>query len=234
MEIHIIYEDENLLVVEKPAGMNVYLENSKEKTLIGLISERFPKTINVGIPPRYGLVHRLDKETSGIVLIAKTNEALMLLQQSFKEGKVTKKYLALVSGKLTEKQSKVETVIRRSPKDPQKQQAFPLQSPEAQQTGSRKAVTEYKALSFFQDFTYVEVFPKTGRRHQIRCHFSYLGHPVAGDKLYSFKNQLVLENLNRHFLHASYLKISLPKGESKEFHSDLPEDLKNILNQLKS
>ena len=95
-------------------------------------------------------------------------------------------------------------------------------------------MTEYKVLERFDNYTLVEAIPKTGRKHQIRTHFSYLGHPIAGDKLYGFKNQPTPEGLNRHFLHASQLRIKLPDGEIKEFKSELPEDLKNVITLLKS
>lgn len=239
MNLKIIYEDENILVVDKPASIVVFPEGStKEKTLIDYLLEKSPVLKNVGKSPRYGIVHRLDKETSGILLVAKNNESLRFLQKEFKESKVLKKYLLLVVGDLKPNKGKIETLIGRSPKNRKKQKAFSLTSPEAKRKGLRKAITEYKVLERFSTrdrkyYTLIEVNPKTGRKHQIRCHFSSLGYPAAGDKLYSFKGQPEPESLKRHFLHASSLKIRLLDGKEKEFKSDLPEDLKEVLGKLK-
>lgn len=198
--MEIIYEDENLLVINKPAGIN---------------ADDFEKRI-----------HRLDKDTSGILLIAKNEKALDFFQKQFQNGTVVKKYLALVSGSPSSVGGEIETLIGRSKKDGRKQQVYLLNEPDAQRKGLRKAVTKYKIIKKFEDYTLLEVQPKTGRKHQIRCHLAYLGHPIAGDKIYGFKNQLVLKGLTRQFLHASYLKIKLPNGRIKEFKSELPEDLK--------
>jgi len=99
--------------------------------------------------------------------------------------------------------------------------------------GKRKAITKYRVIERFENYTLCEVSPLTGRKHQIRCHFAYLGHPIAGDKMYRFKNQPTPEGLKRQFLHAHYLKIELPNGEKKEFVSELPQDLKEVLRNLK-
>jgi 23S rRNA pseudouridine1911/1915/1917 synthase len=205
----ILYEDDNLLAIEKPAGMVVD-----------------------DIPRR---VHRLDKETSGILLIAKNDKALEFFQKQFKERKVKKKYLALIVGNLKQDRGVIETLIGRSPKNRQKQKVYLPFEPGA--TGKRKAITEYKVLKRFDGFTLIEATPKTGRKHQIRCHLSYLGHPIVGDKMYGFKNQILPKGLKRHFLHATYLKIKLPDGApakagTREFKSDLPEDLKSVLEKL--
>jgi 23S rRNA pseudouridine1911/1915/1917 synthase len=200
----VIYEDGDLLVVDKPAGVN---------------ADDIPKR-----------VHRLDKDTSGVLLIAKNDKALEFFQKQFKERKVEKKYLALVVGEIKEKWGAIETLIGRSPKDRRKQRVYLPHDPEAK--GKREAVTEYRVLKKFKNYTLVEVIPKTGRKHQIRAHFAYLGHPIAGDKLYGFKNQPCPKGLNRQFLHASYLKIRFPDGKTKEFESELPEDLKSVINFL--
>lgn len=200
----VIYEDENLFVYDKPAGMDVD-----------------------DIPLR---VHRLDKDTSGVFLVAKNNKALKFFQKQFKERKVAKKYIALVVGHLKNKEGVIETLLGRSPADKRKQKAYLTGEPGAK--GKREAITKYKLLQRFSNYDLLEVEPKTGRKHQIRAHFSYLGHPIAGDKLYGFKNQLCPEGLKRQFLHASYIKIRLPDGKIKEFKSKLPADLKLILDSL--
>jgi len=204
-KVKIIYEDDNLLVIDKPAGV---------------VADEIPRRI-----------HRLDKDTSGILLVAKNDKALEFLQKQFKEREVKKKYLALVAGNLKKEEGVIETLIGRSPGDRRKQKVYLPGEPNAQE--KRKAVTEYKVLQRFENYTLIKVEPKTGRKHQIRTHLAYLGHPVAGDKLYGFKNQPRPERLKRQFLHASYLKVKLPNGKTKEFKSELPNELKLCLQNLK-
>ncbi|OIO45898.1 MAG: hypothetical protein AUJ31_03035 [Parcubacteria group bacterium CG1_02_39_15] len=199
----IIHEDENVQVYDKPAGINC---------------DDFEKRI-----------HRLDKDTSGIFLVAKNEKALEFFQKQFQERKVEKKYLALVVGNLKNKEGEIKTLLGRSPKDPRKQKVYLPHEP--QNEGKREAVTRYKVLQRFKDYDLIEVKPETGRKHQIRAHFTYLGHPIAGDKLYGFKNQPCPKGLKRQFLHASYIKIELPNGEIKEFQSELPNELKTKLPQ---
>ncbi len=231
MEFKVLYEDENLLAIDKPAGIIIFPEKpTDEKTLIDLLLEEFPYLKNVGRAPRWGMVHRLDKDTSGILLVAKNNEALDFFQKQFKNKKVIKKYIVLVKGNIKFNQGVIETLIGRSPKNRKKQKVYFPFEPEAK--GKREAITKYKVLKRFKDFTLVEAEPKTGRKHQIRTHFSYLGHPIVGDKIYGFKNQTLPKNLKRQFLHASYLNIKLPSGEKKEFQSELPADLKKVLENL--
>ena len=233
MEFNIIYQDPNILVIDKPAGLVVFSEGQvKKNTLIDYLLEKFPDLENVGQAPRYGIIHRLDKDTSGILLIAKNNKALTFFQNQFKEGRVFKKYLALVVGNLKNTGGTIETLIGRSPKDRRKQKIYLPEEPESDK--KRKAVTEYKILENFKNFSLIEVVPKTGRKHQIRAHLAYLGYPIAGDKLYGFKSQILPKDLSRQFLHATCLKIELPNGEIKEFHSDMPQDLKNVLKNLKT
>lgn len=203
--MEIIYEDNDLIVYNKPAGVNC---------------DDFEKR-----------VHRLDKDTSGIFLVAKNDEALEFLQEKFKERQVEKKYIALVVGNLKNESGVIETLLDRAPGDRRKQKVYLKNEPGAE--GKRTAITYYKLLQRFKDFDLIEVEPKTGRKHQIRAHFAWLGHPIAGDKLYGFKKQLLPEGLERQFLHASYLKIKLPNGEDKEFFSELPKDLQKIINELK-
>jgi len=263
MDIKIIYEDKDLLVVDKPAGVVVFPEGQTlingEKTLIDYLIEKYPELKNVGEAPRYGIVHRLDKDTSGILLVAKDPEALIFLQKQFintsvlstslgnkncdssplallDNRRVEKKYVCLVVGAMESDSGTIKTLIARAKGDPRKQRAYsPINAPKS----AREAITEYKVIEKFKDYTLLEVQIKTGRRHQIRCHLSYLKHPIAGDKLYGFKNQPIPENLTRQFLHASYLKIQLPpngdrpNGKTEEFNSELPEELKQVLDKLK-
>ncbi len=205
MKFDILYEDENVLVIDKPAGIN---------------SDDFERR-----------VHRLDKDTSGILLIAKNDKALDFLQKQFKEGEVEKKYLALVVGNIKTEGGKIETLIGRSPGDRRKQKVYLPREPGSE--GKRKAVTEYKVLQKFENYTLIEALPKTGRKHQIRVHLAYLSHPIVGDKMYGFKNQPLPKGLKRQFLHANHLKVKLPNEKIKEFKSDLPNNLKLCLQSLK-
>lgn len=208
MELKIIYEDDDVLVVDKPAGI-----------------------VTKNLYPKLKKVHRLDKDTSGVLLIAKNEKSLIFLQKQFKDRRVEKKYFALVVGEVKNNYGLIETLIGRAPKDRKKQKVYLPIEPGSK--GKREAITEYKVIKRFGDYTLLEVFPKTGRKHQIRCHFSYLGHPIAKDKTYGFKNQPCPEGLTRQFLHASYIKIKLPNGGTKEFKSKLPNNLETCLLKLK-
>jgi 23S rRNA pseudouridine1911/1915/1917 synthase len=201
----VIYQDSNVLVIDKPAGIN---------------SDDFEKR-----------AHRLDKNTSGVLIIAKNNKTLKFLQEQFKEKRAIKKYLALVVGNLKSKRGEIETLIGRSQKNRKKQKVYLPNEPGAKE--KRKAISNYRVLKSFKGYDLIEVEPQSGRKHQIRVHFSYLQHPIAGDKMYGFKNQPTQKGLKRQFLHASYLKIRITENQEKEFKSDLPEDLKEVLNNLK-
>jgi 23S rRNA pseudouridine1911/1915/1917 synthase len=231
MEVKVIYEDKDLLVVDKPAGMPVFKEgNISGETLADYLVAKYPE-LKKNEPPRYGIAHRLDKDTSGLLLVAKSPEALIFFQKQFKNKTIQKRYLALVVGGIKDEKGVIETLIGRSPKDKKKQKAFFVGEPGS--LGKRQAVTEYKVIENFEGYTLLEVTPKTGRKHQIRCHLAYIHHPIAGDKLYGFKRQPTPKGLNRQFLHASYLKIQLTSGQEKEFTSPLPEDLGKIIKNLK-
>jgi len=204
MEEKIIFENEDLKIIDKPAGVN---------------SDDIEKRI-----------HRLDKDTSGILMVAKNDKALEFFQNQFKDKKIKKKYVALITGHLKSDSGEIRTMLGRAPGDRRKQKAFSLNDPGAQD--KREAITRYKLLKRFEKYDLIEVEPLSGRKHQIRAHFTYLGNPLAGDKLYGFKNQPTPKGLERQFLHATYLKTTLLGGEEKEFQSDLPEDLKKVLETL--
>ena len=232
MKINVIYEDRELIVVDKPPGIVVYSgKEANKKSLIDYLLMIRPNLKKVGKAPRYGIVHRLDKDTSGLLLIAKSNQSLTFLQNEFKERKVEKKYVALVVGTIKEKFGTIETLIGRSKKDRRKQKTYLPNEPGP--TGKREARTYYKIIRNFKDYTLIEAIPKTGRKHQIRVHLAYILHPIAGDKVYGFKNQPCPNGLKRQFLHSGYLKIELIDGQTKEFISPLPKDLDIIINKLK-
>lgn len=225
MDIKIIYEDNDLVVVDKPAGIAVFPEgNIKGETLVDLLLQKYPGLNKAGEAPRYGIVHRLDKDTSGLLMVAKTTEALIFLQKKFINREVEKKYTALANGTIKDDVGTIDTLLGRSPGDPRKQAVI--------EKGERQAVTEYKVLKRFAGYTLLEATIKTGRKHQIRAHLTHIHHPVAGDRLYGFKDSPTPEGLTRQFLHASYIKMQLPSGKVQEFHSDLPKDLQTILEKL--
>lgn len=244
MEIKTIFEDKDLLVVDKPSGVVVFPEGDNVRffavrqktatTLIGELIEKYPELKAVGDQPRYGIVHRLDKDTSGVLLVAKSTESLIFLQNQFINREVEKKYTALAIGDIKEEKGEIKTLIGRAQGDKRKQKVYTEGEPGSE--NKREAITEYKVIEKYESpsnkFTLLEVKIKTGRKHQIRCHLSYIQHPIAGDKMYGFKNSPVPKGLTRQFLHAGYLKIKLPGGEIKEFKSDLPEELEKIINNL--
>ncbi len=233
MNLKIIHEDDTLLVVEKPPGMAVWKEGPVQGKTVGeAIAEQCPALQALGEERRYGILHRLDKDTSGILLVAKTPEAFSFFQKQFQDRTVQKKYLCLVEGNIKEEKGRMETLLGRSSADKRKQKVFIPGEPAS--AGKREAITEYRVKERYPEYTLLEVYPKTGRKHQIRVQLASLGHPIAGDKLYGFKNQKVLPGLQRHFLHASLIRIEDQNGTAKEFTSELPDDLVNVLDNLKT
>lgn len=231
----IVYQDSDLLVINKPAGITVFPENENqtEETLIDQLLVAFPYLKEAGMPPRYGIAHRLDKDTSGLLLVAKNSQFLEALQKQFEDRQTVKKYLTLLQGKVTTKEGEINSLIGRCPSHRTKQCAFSPIGPDASKKGLRPAVTDWKVVEVFDDFTLVEAYPKTGRKHQLRVHFSSIGHPIAGDQLYGFKDSKAITGLSRQFLHAQYLKIKMANGQDKEFNCPLPPDLQNIILNLK-
>lgn len=243
MPLKILHEDATLVVVEKPAGMAVWKEGpGDEKTIGEALGEQFPNQRALGEERRYGILHRLDKETSGILLVAKTSEAFSFFQKQFHDRAVQKKYLCLAEGNIKEEKGRIETLLGRSSGDKRKQKAYLPGEPGS--VGKREAITEYQVQERYpgrsdseessdsKRYTLLEMYPKTGRKHQLRAQLAHLGHPIAGDKLYGFKGQKILPGLQRHFLHASAIRVVYPDGTAHEFTSKLPEDLQTILDNL--
>lgn len=228
-----VYEENSFAAIEKPVGLVIHPSAShKEKTLVNGLLARWPEIKNVGENPlRPGIVHRLDKDTSGLMIIAKNSKAFFYFKNLFKNRQIEKRYLALVLGKITPPEGTIDIAIGRSKTIPTKQAAAKAGEK------SRKAVTFYKTLEYFVDdagnyFTLVEAVPKTGRMHQIRVHFFTLGHGIVGDKVYKTR-RTKLRGLSRHFLHASFLRFVSPSGKNLELTSPLPEELKKFLEKLK-
>lgn len=222
IKLKIIYEDNNFLVIDKPPGIVVYPGLGREKkSILGAIYNRIKNNFKNSLRP--GIVHRLDKDTSGLLLIAKNRETQNYLLNLFKKRKVFKKYLALLKGHLTPSKGIIKAPIGR---DLFNRQKMSVVCPGE----GKEAVTEYRVIKYYNNYTLVEVLPKTGRTHQIRVHFASLGFPLLGDKIYGHKKDNFL--VKRHFLHASYLKFKMPSGEIKEFKSPIPSDFQKIINFL--
>ncbi|MBI1888974.1 MAG: RNA pseudouridine synthase [Candidatus Spechtbacteria bacterium] len=230
MKLKIIYEDNDVLVIDKPAGIAVHPahKGDNKPTIVGLLSQINPEIKSVGENPlRPGIVHRLDKETSGLMVIAKNNETFFELKKQFQERKVEKKYIALVSGALEKDNGTIEIPLIKIGT----RMSASTRNDSKFKDKIRSAITEYKVVKRYREYTLVEIRPKTGRMHQIRVHFASINHPIACDKLYGRKAKRCPPGLNRHFLHASYLSFRL-KSALMEFESELPEDLSKALQIL--
>ncbi|HEY4527987.1 MAG TPA: RluA family pseudouridine synthase, partial [Candidatus Paceibacterota bacterium] len=172
-------------------------------------------------------VHRLDKDTSGVILFAKNEKTQEYLRELFKNREIKKTYLTLVVGEIKDKEGKIELAIGRSKRTPLKRVAI------GEKRGKiREAVTGYKVLKRFDGFTLAEASPKTGRTHQIRSHFAAIGHPVVCDKLYAGKRFVCPAGLSRQFLHAFSLELTLPSGTRTRLEAELPVDLEKVLQKL--
>ncbi|HBB56674.1 TPA: RluA family pseudouridine synthase [Patescibacteria group bacterium] len=235
MEIPVIYEDSNIVAVNKPAGIVVHRSatesEEKKKYLTDWLVEKYPTIKNVGDEPelRPGIVHRLDKETSGVLIIAKNQKAFEFLKKQFKEKAVVKKYIALLRGVLKEDNGVIDLPIGKSKVDFRKRAIG-----KAARGELKEAHTEYRVLERFSDYTLVEAFIKTGRTHQIRVHFAAISKPLACDHLYGAgKGKVCPQGLDRIFLHANYLEISLPNDSKIKLEADLPEDLAGALDLLR-
>jgi 23S rRNA pseudouridine1911/1915/1917 synthase len=224
--LDIIFENEDLVVINKPAGMVVHPSAGHESgTLVHAVLAHAPDIQGIGGERRPGVVHRLDKDTSGLILMAKNDQAYHKLQRQFSERKVEKTYLALVDGKPPTPKGRIEAAIGRDPSHRKKMAIMPPGK-------GRPAISVYNTLECFHDHTLLEVHPITGRTHQIRLHMAFLGCPVVGDRVYGFRKCSV--DIDRHFLHAAKLVIKIPGDDDpRTFEASLPEDLKILLTQLR-
>lgn len=232
-QIKIIYEDNNVIVMDKPAGVLSHgASSSKDPSVVDFLLDYFPKIKDVGEDrSRPGIAHRLDKDTSGVMIAAKNNESFQFLKDQFKNRKAQKTYLALVYGDMKPKEGAVDFRIGRSKTKQSAQTA--IDTKKKLDIKSREALTEYKTIKTFDGYSLLEVFPKTGRMHQIRVHLKAIGYPIVGDKMYTFRKYKKDKTApDRQFLHASELKIVLPSGKKRVFKSDLSQDLKKFLEKL--
>jgi len=225
--LDIVFEDQNVIVVNKPAGMVVHpAVGHATGTLVHAALAHAPEMEGISGEKRPGVVHRLDKDTSGLILLAKNDAALHGLQEQFRSRKVAKVYLALVDGKPPTPTGRIEAPVGRNPAE-RRQMAV------VQPDKGREAISEYSTRQSFAQHTLLEVRPLTGRTHQIRLHLRFIGCPVAGDTIYGRKKTSL--PLNRHFLHAWRLTIHLPgENQARTFEAPLPGELVHILKQLES
>jgi len=240
MKIPILYEDKDVVVINKPAGLIVHPDGkSKEKSLVHWILEKYPSVKNVGEPLilddgtkilRPGIVHRIDKDTTGALIIAKNKKSYEFLKEQFQNRKVHKVYHAFVYGLIKEDRGMIDRVIGRSPNDFRKWSA---------QRGARgemrEAVTYFKVLNRKNNITFVEVMPKTGRTHQIRVHFTAINHPVVHDDLYASRFFLEQRNwlgFKRLALHAHELEITLPSGKLLSVIAPYPKDFEEAVKKI--
>ena len=226
LPLSILYEDTDVIVVDKAAGMVVHPAfGHRSGTLVNALLAHCPDLAGIGGQIRPGIVHRLDKDTSGLIVVAKNDNAHQHLQRQFKERQVHKTYLALTEGVLATAHGVIDAPIGR---DPMHRQRMAVQ-----RRGGREARTEYRVQEYFLQNSLVAAEPVTGRTHQIRIHFAFIGHPIVGDRVYGFAKQRL--EVWRQFLHAARLAFALPSsGKLVEFQSELPPELASVLKTLRT
>ena len=238
LEIPIVYEDHNILVINKPAGLLTHAVNRTDtsESVVSWVLEKYPEIKNIKdnygdgvgqwVDLRPGIVHRLDRDTSGLLIIAKTQSAFEYLKEQFQERKIKKTYLALVIGHLKEKSGLIDLPIG---KIGTKQST---QIHGKKELKEKPAVTEYRVTKEYEKYSLVEVSPLTGRTHQIRVHMKAIGHPVVCDPIYGGRKTVCPPGLNRLFLHAQKLSFITPSGKAITLEADLPADLESFLADL--
>ena len=238
--LNVLYEDDALIVINKPAGMVTHCAvGHYSGTLVNAILAYCTDLSGIGGVQRPGIVHRLDKDTSGVLVVAKTDFAHQSLAVQFEEHQVKKIYLALICGIPAQDNGTIMAPIGRSTRNRKKMAVTNIRS--------REAITHFKVIERYDSFSFVEAMPETGRTHQIRVHFAHIGHPVVGDQVYggghkratreanSPKLKQIIAGLNRQALHAHLLGFAHPSTEEYvEFIAPIPEDIQSILEVLKS
>lgn len=220
----IVYEDADVIVVDKPAGMVVHPAPGHQRgTLANALLAHVPG-ISVGGSQRPGIVHRLDKDTSGLIVAAKTDRGRTSLVTQWEDRAVEKTYLALVSGSTEDEEAIIDAPIGRDPKNRQRMAVV---------RSGRPAVTRFHVVERFPDTTLLEVSIETGRTHQIRVHLAFIGHPIVGDHVYG-RTRPTEPQLDRQFLHASALAFQLPDGAALRLEAPLPGDLQAVLEELRA
>ena len=215
MPLTVVYQDAHVLVVDKQAGLTVHPgPGHPDRTLVNALLALAPDLADAGSAGRPGIVHRLDKDTSGLMAVARTNAAYLSMTRQLKARRVSKTYVAVVTGTMAREQGEVDAPIARHPRHRKRMAVV---------TSGREALTRYRVLARLPGHTLVEAYPVTGRTHQIRVHFAHIGHPLLGDSTYGKASAVV----GRHFLHAARLGFYLPPNELqwRELEAPLPEDL---------
>lgn len=224
--VPVIYEDNDIIVVNKPKGMVVHPANGNpDGTLVNAILAMCKNSLSgIGGEIRPGIVHRLDKDTSGLLIVAKNDTAHIKMSKQIQDRKVTKKYIALVKGVIAENEATIDLPIARSTKDRKKMGVDP---------NGKNAITHFKVLKRYDKYTLLELKIDTGRTHQIRVHMSYIGHPIVGDSVYSNgKNEFDIEG---QMLHARYLEFKHPiTGKELKLEAPIPEYFESILKKLEN
>ena len=220
--LEVVYQDQDLVVIDKPPGLPVHPgPGHPDSTLVNGLLALCPDIQAIGDSLRPGIVHRLDKDTSGLIVVAKNHRVHQGLSAQLKERSVVKGYLALVVGRLLQPKGEIDAPIARDPRH-RKRMAVVL--------GGRPSRTAYRVLETLDGFSLVELYLKTGRTHQIRVHLAHLGHPLLADGVYGRPSPM----LDRHFLHAHHLRFQHPAtGRQMEFRSDLPRDLAEVVDSLR-
>lgn len=221
MPLKVLFEDEDIIVIDKPAGVVVHpAPGQAGHTISNAVLAHYPALGEIDDSVRPGIVHRLDKDTSGVMVIAKNKAAQLNLVQQFKSRLVAKTYLVLVKGRMTPEKGIIEAAIGRNPNDRKKMAIV---------SRGREARSEYRVIRYLEGYSLLEVSPKTGRTHQIRVHLAAVGFPVVGDAVYGVRSPW----LKRQFLHAFKLGLKLPStGQYMEFTSELPPDLHEALDKF--
>ena len=246
MKPQIVYQDNNFLVINKPSGLITHQKNldDKQPSVVDWVIENYPELKNVGEPfiasghptSRAGIVHRLDKDTSGLIIIAKNNEVFFYFKNLFQTRKIKKHYLALVHGQLKNNMGTIASPLGRIGM----KRTTIIEGKKL--IDKKEAETEYRLVKKYQNFSLLELTPKTGRTHQLRVHLNSIDHPITGDPVYGFKKLPPPFGLNRLFLHAYKLEFITPSstkaiagkpdGKALTLETDLPDDLQNTLNKL--
>lgn len=221
--IAVIYEDDDVIVFDKPAGLVVHPAPGHEHGTLANILRALRPDLPLHHMERPGIVHRLDKDTSGLIVVAKNEPARRQLLRQWAQRDVVKRYTTLVHGIVAEDEGTVDAPIGRDPNNRKRMWVVP---------SGRPAISHFAVRERFRDASLLDVRIVTGRTHQIRVHMAFIHHPVVGDQLYG--KRPLRYRLNRQFLHASYLKFALPSGRPIELETGLPADLESVLAQLRA
>ncbi len=225
--LDIIFENEDLLIINKAAGMVVHPAAGHDHgTLVHAALAHAPEMEGIGGERRPGVVHRLDKDTSGIIIMAKNDQAHRFVQKQFKDRTISKKYLAITDGFPPTPNGQVEAPIGRDPSHRKKMAIVPSQR-------GREATTVYKVVERYEKHALIEAFPKTGRTHQIRLHLAFLECPILGDKIYGYKK--ISFPVSRQMLHAAQIEFILPGEVNRRvFNAPIPDDMERVLHDLRN